>query len=166
MLCDDTAELLAEWQMIYPDTDVSSAWVSKQFDVADTAIADIAEAKQAQTQADSALQMVSQQLETSGSDITRETNALNETEAQLGDMNNTITDLQADIASTEERFWESMPDTFHGVKPKKAVDQFEDKIETVASHETELSQAEADLRVLNANIRGRRKQVSGSERKS
>ena len=151
-LQDEAAKLLTEWQAIYPDTDVSSKWASEQSDIADTAIADITEVKQARTQADGALQIVSQQLETSENNIKRETNTLNDTEKHLKDLDNTIAGLQADIKATEERFWESMPDTFHGVTPKDAVDQFEDKIEAVASREVELGKAEADIRVLNANI--------------
>lgn len=152
-LRDDAAELLTKWHAIYPDTDVSSKWVSEQFDSADTAIINITEADQTRTQADSALQIVSQQLETCENDIKRETNALNDTETQLAGLNDTIADLQADIASTAARFWESMPDTFHGVTPKEAVKKFEDKIEAVASREDELGKAETDLQVLNANIK-------------
>ena len=149
----DAAKLLAKWQAIYPDTDVSSVWTSEQFDRADTAIADITKAEQARTQADGALQIVSQQLETCENDITRETSTLNDTETQLEGLNNTIADLQADIKTTEERFWKSMPDTFHGVKPKAAVNQFEDKIEAVASREDELRIAEGDLQVLDEKIK-------------
>ena len=148
----EAAELLTKWQAIYPDTDVSSAWTSEQFDIADTAITDITEAKQARTQSDSTLQIASQQLGTCENDIQRETKALNETQTQLEGLNDTIADLQADIASTEERFWESMPETFHGVTPKEAVDHFEDKIEAAAAREDKLRKAEGDLQVLNANI--------------
>ncbi len=155
-LRNEAAELLTKWQAIYPSTDVSSAWASEQFDTADTAITDIAKAKQAQTQADSALQMVSQQLEICKKDIKREMNTLNDTETQLEDLNNTIAGWQADIKTTAARFWESMPDTFHGIKPKEAVKQFEDKIEVVASREDELGKAETNIQVLNANIKADR----------
>ena len=124
-LQDAAAELLTEWQAIYADIDVSSKWVSEQFDFADAAIAGITKADQTRTQADGALQIVSQQLETCENDIKRETKALRETEAQLEGLNDTIADLQADIKATEERFWESMPEIFHGVTPREAVDQFE-----------------------------------------
>ena len=160
-LCDDAAELLTKWQAIYPDTDVSSAWVSEQLDLANTTIADITKADQTRTQADGALQMVSQQLETSEKDIKRETKALRETEAQLEGFNDTIADLQADIKATAERFWESMPDTFHGVTPKKAVNQFEDKIEAVETREDEHGNAEAQLQVLNANIEADERELQG-----
>jgi len=151
-LQNEAAELLTEWQAIYPDTDVSSKWVSEQFDIADTTIGDITAADQAHTQADNSLQIVSQRLETCEKDIKRETNTLNDTEKQLENLNNTIADLQADIKATETRFWESMPETFHGITPKEAADQFEDKIETVASREAELGKAETDIQVLKANI--------------
>ena len=126
---------------------------SEQSDTADTAIADITKAEQARTQANGALQIVSQQLETCENNITRETSTLNDTETQLEGINNTIADLQADIKETEERFWESMPDTFHGVKPTKAVGQFDSKSKAVASREDELGKAETDMQVLNANIK-------------
>ena len=152
-LRDEAAEHLTKWQAIYPNTDVSSAWTSEQFDTADTAIADITEAEQARTQADNSLQMVSQQLKSCESDITRETNALNDTETQIKGLNRTIADLQADIKTTEARFWESMPEIFHTTKPKEAVKKFEDNIEMVASREDELGKAETDIQVLNANIK-------------
>ena len=151
-LREDAAKLLTEWQAIYPDTDVSSAWTSEQFDIADTTIADITEAEQTHTEASNALQIVSQQLETCENDIKRETNDLNDTETQLMDLSNTIADLQADVAATETRFWESMPDTFHGLKPKEAVDQFDSKIKEVETCENERRNAETQLQVLNANI--------------
>ena len=151
-LREDAAELFIEWQMLYPDTNVSSTWVSEQFDIADTAITDIAKSEQAHTKVSNALQIASQQLETCETDLKRETNALNETETQLEGLNNTIADLQANIKETEKRFWESIPDTFHGVKPTEAVDQFENKIEAVASREGERDTAETQLQVLNTKI--------------
>ena len=139
---DETEEVLS----------ISLDLVVEQITEADIAIAALGEAEQERTKASHAYEMVSQQLKTSEDDLKRETKALSETETQLESLNNTIADLQADIKTAEARFWASMPDTFHGVTPKEAVDQFDDKIETVASRETELGKAEADLRVLNANI--------------
>ena len=158
-LQEEAAKLFAKWQAIYPDTDVSSVWTSEQSDTADTAIADITKAEQARTQADGALQIVSQQLETCENNITRETSTLNDTETQLEGINNTIADLQADIKETEERFWESIPDTFHGVKPKVAVEQFENKIEEVASREDERRNAETQLQRVEDNIRADQRNI-------
>ena len=165
-LQDKKESLDRQWKEIRPDLEasfdpiveqdvinISFDWIVEQMSAADTAIAALGEAEQERTEASHAYKMVSQQLETCENDIKREANALNETETQLDGLNDTIADLQADIKATAARFWESMPDTFHGVKPKKAVDQFEDKIEAVASREAELGKAEMDLQVLNANIK-------------
>ena len=160
-LQDEAAELLTKWQAIYSDTDVSSVWVSEQFDIADTAITDIGEAKQAHTQADNSLQMVSQHLQTCEKDIKREMDNLSDTETQLEGLNNTIADLQTNIQAIEARFWESMPDTFHGAPPKEAVNQFENKIEKVEAREVELRKAKEDLRVLNANIEAGQGKLQG-----
>ncbi|MDE0688605.1 MAG: AAA family ATPase [Candidatus Poribacteria bacterium] len=151
-LHDKASTFLAEWQAIYPNADVSSKWASKQFDIADTTIADITEAEQRHTEASNALQIVSQQLKTYENDIKRETNDLNDIETQLKNLSNAIADRQADIAATETRFWESMPDSFHGVDPGAAVKQFNDKIEEVGQHEIERDGAKTQLQVLNANI--------------
>ena len=172
VLQDKAKSLDKQWEQISPDFNrafdsileqdviVSSKqevkafsnWIIEQIANADTAIAALRDAEQARTEALHVYEIVSQQLETCENTIRRETNALNDTKTQLVALNNTIADLQAAIASTEERFWESMPETFHGAKPKKAVDQFEDKIESVASREDVLRKAEGDLQVLNANI--------------
>ncbi len=132
---------------------ISVDWIVEQMNAADIAIAALRDAEQAGRDALHANEIVSQQLETCENDIKRETKALRETQAQLEGRNDTIADLQATIASTEERFWDSMPEPFHGVTPKEAVNQFEDKIEGVASREAELRKAETDLQVLNANIK-------------
>ncbi|RKU20703.1 hypothetical protein C6500_07755 [Candidatus Poribacteria bacterium] len=151
-LQEETAELLTEWQVIYPDIDVSSVWTSEQFDQADTAIADITEAEQTHAQASNALQIVSQQLETSENSIKRETNDLDAIETQLVDLNNTIADLQEDVTATETRFWESVPDSFHGIAPAAAVKQFDDKIGEVGEREGERDNAKTQLQVLDTSI--------------
>ena len=181
VLIDKTKSLDKQWEQISPDFNRAfdsildqdvilsskqdfkafSNWIVEQIENADTAIAALRDAEQAQTEASHAYEMVSQQLETCENDITRETNALNDTETQLEGLNNTIADLQADIKATETRFWESMPETFHGTTPKEAVDQFEDKIETVASREDKLGKAKTDIQVLNANIEADESKLQG-----
>lgn len=172
VLQDKAKSLDKQWEQISPDfnrafdsileqdvivsskqeVEAFSNWIVEQIANADTAIAALRDTEQARTEALHAYEIVSQQLETCENNITRETNALNDTEMQLVALNDTIADLHADIKATEERFWESMPDTFHGVKPKKAVKKFEDNIEAVASREDELGKAETQLQVLNVNI--------------
>ena len=151
-LRNKVSRLLAEWQAIYPDVGVSSGWVSEQFGIADMTIANITEAEQTHVKASNALQIVSQQLETSENDIKRETHGLSDIETQLTDISSTIADLQTDVTATETRFWESMPDIFHDIAPTAAVKQFDDKIQEVEKREGERDSAKTQLQVLNVNI--------------
>ena len=154
-----------QWKEIRPDLEasfdpiveqdvinISFDWIVEQMSAADAAIAALGEAEQARTEASHVYEIVSQQLKTYENDIKREANDLNDTEIQLKDLSNTIADLHADIKSIETRFWESMPDTFQGVKPKNAVNQFDTKIKEVTACEDEHRKAETDLQVVNINI--------------
>ena len=145
-------QCLTEWQEIYPDTAVSSDWAAAQIEKADSAIAALGKAEQAQSKASHAYDMASQQLETCESDFAREEKSLEDIEEQLQDAINAVADLQADIASTEARFWEFLPEDFHGVAPDVAVDQFDKKIEEVATRKDKLDTAETNLKLLNAKI--------------
>ena len=143
------------------DINISSEWIVEQMSAADIAIAALGEAQRARTEALHAYEMLSQQLETSENDIKRETKDLNEVETQLEDLNNTIADLQADIDATETRFWESMPDTFHGISAAVAVEQFDDKIEEVGKHEAARDSAKTQLQLLNVNIEADQANLKG-----
>ena len=149
---DELDGLSMGWETIYPDMDISSDWIDEQMEKADLAIAAIGAAEQARTEASHAYEMVSQQLETSENDLARETDSLNAVRNELIDLSNTIEGLKEDIASTENRIWELLPEMFHGVAPKQALQRFEEKIEEVATCQTGLNRAESDLKLLNANI--------------
>ncbi len=151
-LRNEQARCLAEWQEIYSDNAISSDWVVEQIEKADTAIEALGEAEQAQMAASHTYDMVAQQLETCETDMAREKESLNAVEEELQNVSDAVADLQADVASTEERFWEFLPETFHGVSPNEAVAQFENKIKEVEKREVELSSTEAKLDLLNAKI--------------
>ena len=151
-LRNDKAQLQAQWQKIYPIDDVSSEWVEEQIEKVNTAIAVLVEAEQARTAASHAYEIVAQQFKTCEADIAREEKSRSEVKKQLQSVSNAVADLQADIVSTEERFWEFLPKTFHGVAPKETVQHFEEKIEEVATYQRELDSAESELKLLNANI--------------
>ena len=181
VLQDETKSLDRQWKQISPDFNrvfdsileqdvmVSSKqdvkeffnWIVEQIEKADTAIEALGEAEQAQTKALHAYEIVSQKLETSENNIKRETNDLNDIETQLEDLNNTIAGWQADVAATETRFWESVPNTFHGIAPAAAVEQFDDKIEEVGKCEGERDGAKAQLQVLDTSIEADQMNVKG-----
>ena len=156
---DEIAERLKQWQEIHLNVDVSSDWAADQVEVADSAIGKLREVKEAQTEASHVLQTISQQFETCQNDIARETDLLNETEKELQSVSDLVEDLKADIASIEERFWELMPDMFHGITPDAAVKEFADKIKEVEEREDERRNAEAKLQVLNTEIHNNQREL-------
>lgn len=167
---DESKSLQRQWDEIYPDrtisfdwvaedVTISSNWIVEQITDVDIAISALGEADQARTQASFAYQTATQQFDTCENDIAREEESLNHVKKQLQDTSDTIADLQADIKSTTERFWEFLPETFHGVAPNVAVDQFNEKIEEVATHKDELDTAKTDLKLLDTKIEADQKSL-------
>ena len=151
-LRDEMTQLLTEWRESYPNVDVSSDWAAEQIDEADTAIASLETAREVHTQARHDCETATQQLETCETDIARQTESLDEVERQLSELSDAVEDLQADIASIRSRFWELLPNTFHGITPQEAVDEFNNMIEAIEAREDERRNAEARLQVLNTRI--------------
>ena len=160
---DESKSLQRQWDEIYPDrtisfdwiaedVTISSNWIVEQITDVDIAISALREADQARTAASHTYEIVAQQLKTCETDMAREEKSLNQAEKQLRDVKNTVVDLQADLDSIEERFWEFLPDAFDGVAPDGAVNRFSEKIEEVATRKDELNTAETDLKLLEVNI--------------
>ena len=149
----DAAELLTEWQTIYPDTEVSSAWASEQFIEANTVVTAIGEVEKEHTESSHAYQTVLQQLENCENNIANEKKSLSETEEQLQEISDAVKDLEADIKSIEIRFWELLPDTFHSITPKEAVNQFENKIEEVEARKMNATQRRRNFKCLIPTLR-------------
>ena len=61
--------------------------------------------------------------------------------------------LSVDIEESETHFWKLLPDSFHGIGIEDAVNQFADKIETVAAHEQERDKKQNELVQYNIVIR-------------
>ena len=150
---DERVQLLAEWQEVYPDVDVSSEWVTEQIEAADTAIDDLRKAEQAHTQASHAYETVSQQLENCENDVKREKESLSEAERQVQEVSNNVEDLKVAVADIETSLWDLLPKTFHCATPKEAKDLFENKIKEVEAREEALNTADTQLQVLETNIR-------------
>ena len=163
-LTGDTERCLTQWREFYPDAAISSEWIGEQIAAADTAIANLGKAEQARLKASNTSDTVSLQLETCEKDITRETQDLEDSTEQLDVINNSLEDLKADVAATETRFWESMPDAFHGIAPAEAVEQFTNKINAVAEREAELRKTETDLKLLSSDIQADEGNLEGLQK--
>ena len=149
---NEMTRLLVEWQEIYPDTDVSSDWISDQIAEADTMIADIVEAEQAYIQAKHARETATQLLEICESNIKSEKQSLDGGQEQLRNVSNDVENLKVDITSTERNFAEVLPEIFHEGPPKEALQQFQEKIEEVATCQAALDSTDSELKLLNAKI--------------
>ena len=158
-----TENLRVQWQELYESTDISSDWVDTRIKQADTAIDSLNDASNAYADASNALEIVSQKLETCKSDYSRESDLLDETKQKYDIVTTEIEYLKLDMASIEERFWELMPDIFHGITPDAAVKQFEDKIEEVGLREQELTSQSNQLEVLNAEIQSNQRELTTEE---
>ena len=71
---------------------------------------------------------------------------------QLRNVSSDVENLKVDLTATERNFWGLLPEIFHGVAPKEALQQFEEKIEEVATSQRVLDRAESELKLLNAKI--------------
>ena len=78
---------------------------------------------------------------------------LDDAKQNLQEITNAVQDLNAEIADIEVRFWELLPDTFHGIGLADAVNQFADRITAVATHERERDQKKSEITQLNIGIR-------------
>ena len=120
-------------------------------------------ARNAHNQASNELKVVSEKLTTCERDIARENNLLEDNQQKLHTVTDEIEDLTTDIVNSETRFWESLPDIFHGIGLEDAVNQFADKIEAVAAREQELGTKKNQLDLLNADLRANQRKLESIE---
>ncbi|RKU05568.1 hypothetical protein C6502_21800 [Candidatus Poribacteria bacterium] len=142
-----------QWQALYEMADISSEWVGEKINEAETAIENLSNARNAYNQASNDLKIVSEKLTTCERDIVRENNLLEDNQKKLRAVTAEIENLNVDIEDSETRFWKLLPDSFHGIGIEDAVNQFADKIETVAAHEQERDKKQNELEQCNIVIR-------------
>ena len=145
-----TEDFRLQWRELYEYADISSEWVDERLDEADTAIKNLKE-----------LDQVSQELATCERDHKRESDSLNDTEQKLEIVTDEIEDLKLDKSETEQDFWISIPEVFHGVSPDEAVQQFDDKIKAVDLCDQELIRNSNRLEVLNTEMKGKVDRLKG-----
>ncbi len=162
-LIGETELLFEQWQGIYPKPDISSEWVGQQIQEADTAVENLHKAHEAHTQASHACETALQQLDSCDKDIAHKQSLLSDAEQNLREVTDVLEDLKVDIADSETRFWELLPEAFHDVELEEAVNQFSDRIEEVAARKQELSTKQNQLETLNADIRANQRELERAE---
>ena len=141
-----------QWHELYDSPDISSTWVTEKIEQADKAIDDLNSTQEKVTELSTSLKLTTQKLDTCETDYKRESDLLKQTKQDLENVTSEIEDLKVSISDTEDRFWESMPNDFHGTTPDDAKQQFEDRIKEVDSRERNLATNNKDLEILNTNI--------------
>ncbi len=151
-LKSDAQSTIIQWREIYPNTEVSSNWIDQQVREADTAIENLQNAHESHTQASHLCQEISQQLENLEQNVSREKSVLDDAKQNLQAITNMVQDLHTEIGAIKVRFWELLPDAFHGIGLEEAVNQFADRITAVATHEQERDQKRSEIAQLNIGI--------------
>ena len=152
-LISDTESAEGKWLEIYPNTEISSEWVTQQIQAADEAMDAFVKAEASCAQATNDCTIAGEQLINCDKNIGDKQSQLENAEQDLHTVIDALEDLKADIASTETRFWETMPDAFHGLTLEDAVSQFEKRIEKVEKREDKLQTKRNQLSVLASDIR-------------
>ena len=136
-LKNEIESVQSQWRALYDTADISSKWIDEKINQADTTIDNLNDARDVYNQASYNLNEVSEKLTTCKRDIARENHQLEDNQRKLAAVTTEIENLNESIKDSETRFWEILPDAFHGIDSEDAVNQFNDKIETVAAHEQE-----------------------------
>lgn len=136
-LVSETGSARSEWQEIYPNTEISSEWASQQNQDAETAIDALREAQASLIKAENDCKTASLKLSNCEEKIRGKESQLTEVEQELQTVADALEDLKADIATTETRFWEVMPNAFHGLALAAAVSEFDKWIKAVEEREEE-----------------------------
>ena len=142
-----------QWQALYKTEDISAEWVEEKITEADTAIDNLNDARDVYNQASYNLNEVSEKLTTCKRDIARENHQLEDNQRKLAAVTTEIENLNESIKDSETRFWEILPDAFHGIDSEDAVNQFNDKIETVTAYEQKRGEKQNELAQCNIVIR-------------
>lgn len=162
-LVSETGSARSEWQEIYPNTEISSEWVSQQIQGAETAIDALQESYASHGQATHDCEITKQRLANCEQNIRDKQAQLASSEQELQTVTDAIEDLKADIATTETRFWEVMPEAFHSLTLEEAVSQLKERIEAVEAREDEHRTKRNQLALLASDISANRDNLKSAE---
>lgn len=159
----ETEAAQAQWLDIYPNTEISSEWVSQQIRDAETAIDALREAQASHEQATHACKIAEQRLANCEENIRDKRVQVASSDKELHKVTEAIEDLKADIATTETRFWEVMPDAFHSLALEAAVSEFDKRIKAVEEREEERDTKQNQLERLDLAIQTTRRDLESAK---
>ena len=148
----ETEAAQAQWLEIYPNREISSEWVSQQILDAETAIDALQEAHASHEQATHDCEIADQRLANCEQNIGDKRAQLARSEQDLQTVTEALEDLKADIAATETRFWQVMPEAFRSFTLADAVYEFDKRIKAVEEREKERDTKQNQLERLDSAI--------------
>ena len=149
-----------EWQTLNKTADISSEWVEERINEADAAIDNLGNARDAYNQASYKLNEVSEKLTTCERDITRENRLVEDNQQKLQAVTVEIENLNVGIEGNATHFWQLLPESFHGIDIEDAINQFADKIETVAACEQERDKKQNEFTQCSIVIREKERSLA------
>ena len=158
-LTDEIESARSQWQTLNETVDISAKWVEERINEANTAIDNLGNARDAYNQASYKLNEASGKLTTCERDITRENKLLEDNQQKLRAVTVEIENLNAGIEDNENRFWKLLPESFHGIDIEDAVNQLDDKIETVVMYERKRDKKQNECAQCNIVIREKEKSL-------
>ena len=163
MLDEEITLKTAQWRRIYPESGPSLEQIDDKIDEAELCIEQLQTAMKAHTQASNDQRFAIQNLNNQVEKIQSVETDLKDCRDQLQRLTDELNLLNEEILGIKTKFWEFLPDDFHGEIPQEALNQFEERIHAVKTCKDRLIDERSQLDRLNGEIRITAKQL-GSEK--
>ena len=162
-LRSEIQSITIQWRKVYPNAVVSSDWIEQQIQEANTAIESLQEAHDSRTRASHDCHTIAQELENFEQSLERERSLLDDAQQNLQKITNVVEGLTVNIGNIETRLRDLLPADLRSLGLEAAVNQFDDKIRTVAAHEQELKTKQTQLQLDSTDIRTLQQELETAE---
>ena len=143
----------AQWRRIYPELGPSLEHIDDKIDETELCIEQLQTAMKVHTQASNDQKFAIQSLNNQAEKIQSVETDLKDCRDQLQRLTDELNLLNEEILGIKTKFWEFLPDDFHGEIPQEALNQFEERIHAVKTHKECLIDERSQLDRLSVEIR-------------
>ena len=143
----------AQWRRIYPELDPSLEHIDDKIDEAELCVEQLQTAMKAHTQASNDQKFAIQSLNNQAEKIQSVETDLKGCRDQLQRLTDELNLLNEEILGIKTKFWDFLPEDFHGEIPQEALNQFEERIHAVKTRKECLIDERSQLDRLSVEIR-------------
>ena len=143
----------AQWRRIYPELDPSLEHIDDKIDEVELCVEQLQTAMKAHTQASNDQKFAIQSLNNQAEKIQSVETDLKDCQDQLQRLTNELNLLNEEILGIKTKFWDFLPEDFHGEIPQEALNQFEERIHAVKTRKECLIDQRSQLDLLSVEIR-------------